>query len=99
MSANPKQLKDFFKKIRLAELALGDGEKKVLKNERANRLKLKKSLVTSRDILKGTTIKLSDIEIKRPGNGIRPIDLSKYINKKIQCNLKKNIVLKSKMFK
>ena len=99
MSANPKQLKDFFKKIRLAELALGDGEKKVLKNERANRLKLKKSLVTSRDILKGTTIKLSDIEIKRPGNGIRPIDLSKYINKKIKYNLKKNIVLKSKMFK
>ena len=99
MSANPIQLKEFFYKIRKAEEAVGGEEKKILKSEKANRLKLKKSLVTSRNVFKGTRIKLSDINIKRPGNGIRPIEIKKYINKKIRFNLKKNTVLKSKMFK
>ena len=99
MSANPTQLKEFFYKIRKAEQALGKKEKKVLRCEKANRLKLKKSLVTSRNISKGTKIKLTDIDIKRPGNGIRPIEIKKYINKEIKFNLKKNTVLKSKMFK
>ena len=99
MSANPKQLKDFFLKIRKTEEALGNRNKHILKCEKSNRLKLKKSLVTSKELLKGKKIKLTDIDIKRPGNGIRPIDISKYLNKKIKFNLKKNIVLKSKMFK
>ncbi len=99
MSANPNQLKDFFYKIRQAEKALGSGDKEVLKCEKANRLKLKKSLVTSRKISKGERIRLADINIKRPGNGIRPIEMSKYLNKKIKSDLKKNTVLKSKMFK
>jgi len=99
ISLEALELKDFFKELRLAESSLGDHEKKVIKSEKENRLKLKKSIVTSEDLKKGQLITIKNIAIKRPGDGIRPIDINKVLKKKIKFNLKKNTVLKRKMFK
>ena len=68
-------------------------------SEKENRLKLKKSIVTSEDLKKGQLITIKNIAIKRPGDGIRPIDINKVLKKKIKFNLKKNTVLKRKMIK
>ena len=98
MSLTPGQLKKSINEIRKAELSLGSKYKVVLNSELANRKKLKKSLVTSKDLKKGHKIDLVSIKIKRPGSGIRPKDLNKILGLKVNQNLKKDTVLKKRMF-
>lgn len=98
MSLEPLELINYIREIREAEKALGDFNKKVIKSEIENRKKLKKSLVSSKDILKGQTIKKSMVQIKRPAYGLRPKDFNKIIGKKARYRIKKDTVLKINMF-
>ena len=94
ISLEQSELKLFFDNLRAAEKSLGSNNKVVLKSEKDNRLKLKKSIVSATDLKKGDILKLNSISIKRPGNGIRPIEIKKIIGKKLKINLKKNNVIK-----
>ena len=58
-------------------------KKEILPSEKANRKKLKKSLIFAKN-MKNEKLKLEHIKIKRPGTGIRP----KFINKIIGLRLK-----------
>ena len=98
MSLEPSELISYVKEIRKAEKALGTYEKKVIKSEMENRKKLKKSLVASKNILKGQKISRNMIDIKRPAYGLRPIDINKIIGKKAKFTIKKYTVLKKIMF-
>lgn len=98
MSLEPSELISYVKEIRKAEKALGTYEKKVIKSEMENRKKLKKSLVASKNILKGQKISRNMIDIKRPAYGLRPIDINKIIGKKAKLTIKKYTVLKKTMF-
>lgn len=98
MSLEPDELINYIKEIRRAEKALGIYQKKVIKSEIENRKKLKKSLVASRDILKGQKISRNMIDIKRPAYGLRPIEMNRIIGKKAKIKIKKFTVLKEKMF-
>lgn len=99
MSLEPSELMHYVKEIRKAEKALGTYQKKVINSEIENRKKLKKSLVSSKDILKGQRINRNMIDIKRPAYGLRPIDINKIIGKKAKFTIKKYTVLKKIMFK
>ena len=99
MSLEPSELIHYIKEIRKAEKALGTYQKKVINSEIENRKKLKKSLVSSKDILKGQRINRNMIDIKRPAYGLRPIDINKIIGKTAKFTIKKYTVLKKTMFK
>ena len=99
MSLEPEELKDYIKSIRDAEVSLGMNEKKIIFSEIENKKKLKKSLVSKTLIKKGQKITKSLISIKRPGNGIRPIEIPKILGKIAKYNIKKNTLLKFKMLK
>ncbi len=99
ISLEKKELKLYFNNLRIAEKSLGTYKKEVLKSEKDNRLKLKKSVVTAFDLKKGDILKLNLISIKRPGNGIRPTDINKILRKKLKLNLKRNTVIKKWMLK
>ena len=99
MSLEPEELKNYIKSIRDAEMSLGMNEKKIIFSEIENKKKLKKSLVSKINIKKGQKITKSLISIKRPGNGIRPIEISKILGKIAKYNIKKNMLLKFKMLK
>ena len=71
-SLEPSELKEMVKAIRNIEMALGDGIKKPNKSEIEIMKVARRSLITTRDIRVGETIKESDIAIKRPGIGILP---------------------------
>ena len=51
----------------MAEIALGDGIKRVTKSEKNNRLLVRKSLVAAVDIMEGDEFTLENIAMKRPG--------------------------------
>lgn len=74
-SLEPAELTAMVEGIRQVERALGTGLKQPTAIEMKNRVAARKSIVASRDIKQGEILKISNISIKRPGNGISP---SKY---------------------
>jgi sialic acid synthase SpsE len=75
-SLEPKGLAELVKNIRKLEEALGNGEKKILEIETPLRLKMTKSIVTTRHIRAGEVIRREDLTVKCPGTGLKP----KYID-------------------
>ena len=72
-SLNPKQLKELVKGIRNIELALGSEEKSPSDSERQNMSAMRKSIVCIQTIRKGESFTEQNIGVKRPGNGISPM--------------------------
>ena len=93
MSLEPDDLKETVKAIRDTELALGSSEKNVLNDEKENRLKLRKSVVTTKMIKQNTKIEIDMVGIKRPGNGISPSEFHNIIGKITARDLEKDCVI------
>jgi len=88
---NPKTWKEMVDRVRELEFALGDGVKRIEKNEKKSIIVQRRSLRATRDIYKGEMIKKIDLEALRPipQTAIPPYEKYKFINKKIKKNLKK----------
>ena len=99
MSLNPKELVDFISKIKSISKSLGVSKKEVLKCEKENFKKLKKSLVSKKIIKKGEKINFNMIAAKRPGIGIKANELNLVIGKKAKVNIPKNKILNKRMFR
>ena len=72
-SLEPDELKAMVKSIRNIEKALGSSMKKPSKSEKPNMLIARKSIVANRYIRKGEILNEDNLAIKRPGNGISPM--------------------------
>lgn len=58
--------------VRRVERALGDGVKRVMPSEAANREPMRKSIVAARDLRAGQCLTAADLACKRPGGGLPP---------------------------
>ncbi len=86
------------KEIRLTNKIKGNSKKK-LSSETINVKKVAtKSCVTKKDLKKNTLLKKSDVCFKRPGTGIPPNQLEKYIGKKLNKDILRDRVIKTKDF-
>ncbi len=83
----PEELAQMIRDIRDTELALGTGSKAPLPCENENLMKLRKSVVVSRDISAGTVLTRDNLEIKRPGTGSAPEMYARFLGKKTSRNL------------
>jgi len=72
-SLDPQELKAMVTSIRNIELALGDGIKRPSRSETSNKEVARKSIVATRNIVKGEIFTEDNLTIKRPGNGISPM--------------------------
>ena len=73
---------------------MGDGVKKVSLSEKKNLKIVRNSIVAARKIKKYEKFTKNNLAIKRPGNGISPMDLNKVINKKAKKNFGKDELIK-----
>lgn len=73
VSLEPHELVEMVRSIRAVESALGDGVKRMMGAEAANRLVARKSIVASRVIAAGELYSVANLTVKRPGNGISPM--------------------------
>ncbi len=73
-SLEANELKAMVAGIRQIELSLGDGIKRLMPSEVNNRLVVRKSLVTRTRIKKGEFFNESNLTVKRPGEGVQPIN-------------------------
>ena len=87
-SLTPTLLKTLVDDLEEIRLAMGDGEKKLLSEEKLARFKMGKKIVFSNYASKGTKIELKDLSFKSPGDGIPPNELSKVLGKVINKDYK-----------
>lgn len=72
-SLEPGELAAMVRAVRNIEAAMGDGEKKPTPSEQKNKAIARKSIVAARDIAKGELFSEENLTVKRPGNGISPM--------------------------
>ncbi len=78
-SLEPHELATMIQGIRRIELALGDGEKKLMPCEASNIEIARRSIVASRHIKSGETFTEENVTTKRPGTGISPMKLPRLL--------------------
>jgi N,N'-diacetyllegionaminate synthase len=89
-SLEPSELKAMVKGIRNIELALGSSIKKPSKSETPNKAVARKSIVAKEEIKKGEIFTNENITIKRPGNGMSPMNWDNIIGQQSQKDYKKD---------
>ena len=90
-SSTPAELKEKIRLIRSVKTILGNPEKKPTKSEKASMLILaRKSIVAARNLKKGQILAYSDIEAKRPGDGLSPVHFKKLLGKKLKYDINKD---------
>jgi sialic acid synthase SpsE len=63
-----------------------------------SREQARRSLVANREIRRGEFIKDDDIAIKRPGVGIKPIDVNLIVGSQALCDIQYDEILRWDMF-
>lgn len=89
-SLDPKELKEMVRAIRNVQISMGDGIKTFTESEVSTMKVARKSIVASRDIKKGDKITLSDLDYKRPGDGLKPKYYKDLIGKKAVFDIAKD---------
>jgi sialic acid synthase SpsE len=91
-----EDLKLFWKKVKHAELLLGQEKITSLQSEEPARRNARRSLVASCDIPAGTKINYNHLTWKRPAHGISPREINNVIGKKVLFDIKEDDILKWK---
>lgn len=96
---DPDDIRVFKENIKFIKTINGKYNKEPLECETQSRLQARRSIVASRDILKGTIITEDDLTFKRPGSGISPDKINSVIGKTATANIKADDILDKTMFK
>ena len=93
---NPKSWKEMVLATRDLESAMGDGVKRVEKNELNSIIVQRRSIRANQNLNKGTVIRENMLVYLRPcpSNALRPCDNKKIINKKLKRNIKYHEIIK-----
>lgn len=81
-SANPEQLKIWRDSIMFSFEMLGDPTVKPTKREEKMKILARRSVFALRDIEKGQLFNYENLGIRRPGNGLKPIEIEKIFGTK-----------------
>lgn len=93
-SLEPHELKNMVDAIRNIELAIsGDGIKKTSKSEEENKTIARKSIHIKKALPQGHIIAETDLIVKRPGDGISPMEINNVIGKKLTTALEEETKL------
>lgn len=94
-SLEPNELSDFINSIRKTEKIIsGTGIKETSPSEKKNIVIARKSIHFKNNVPKGHIISFDDLEMKRPGSGISPMNYDIVLNKKTKRNLSAGTLLK-----
>jgi N,N'-diacetyllegionaminate synthase len=89
-SVEPHELKEMVVGIRMIEQALGNSAKKPVEAEKEVAAALRRSVVSTMPISKGTVITKEMVAIKRPGTGLAPKYIDTIIGRKVQRDISKD---------
>lgn len=92
-SLEPKGLAELVKNVRKLEEAMGDGVKRILDIELPQRMKMAKSIVSTRYIRAGEVIERSDLTVKCPGTGLKPKHIDALVGKVAKKDIPEDTVI------
>lgn len=95
---NSNDIKQIVSDINLTDKLLGESELEHLDFEETARLNARRSCVLNKTVAKGDELSLSLISCKRPGYGIQPSEISKWIGKKFSRDLVEDSILTIDVF-
>lgn len=98
-SLEPSELIQMVKSIRNIEQAFGDGIKRPSKSEQKNINIVRKSIHIKSDLKSGEVLTAENLTMKRPGNGISPMEFENIIGKRINKDLMSDHMLDLKDLK
>jgi len=88
ISADPPELAALVKESKTVFDSLGSSVRTVSPTEMKKKLKFRRRAVLMRAMKKGETIAESDLDFKRPGNGINPDEAMYVVGRKLKCDYK-----------
>jgi len=97
MSADPGELNELVRMVRRTEKMGGERSIKISQRELAIRKSFRRSIVASRKLPAGKVLERGDLALKRPGDGMKPRQLSKAIGKKLKFAVLANDQIKPDM--
>jgi N,N'-diacetyllegionaminate synthase len=83
-SLDPAEFAALVKAVRSVSAALGDGVKRPVPSELANRAVARRSVVAAKDLPAGHALTRADLALKRPGDGIAPAELERVVGRKLK---------------
>lgn len=83
MAMEPAEMKEMISHCLNVHTALGSLERKLSEDELQQRKKMRRSLIYTRDMKIGETVQAVDLDAKRPGIGVPPKELERYIGRKL----------------
>jgi len=93
-SLEPNELVAMVKAIRNIEMAIsGNGIKAPSKSELPNKIIARKSIQTLNALEKGHILKEADLIMRRPGDGISPMDIDQIVGRKLKSDLAADVKL------
>ena len=94
ISADPKELEALVKESKNVQKSLGSFNRVVSSDEEEKKLKFRRSIVASKDLKKGETIKVDDLDVKRPGTGISLEEMENVIGRILKNDVGEDELLK-----
>ena len=99
VAMEPEDLKSLVNKCRTLQIALGSNERTVLPEEYKQRDNMRRSVVSTRNIMAGEIIARSDLYAKRPGTGISPVRMNDLVGKTAINDIEADTIIKENDFK
>jgi N,N'-diacetyllegionaminate synthase len=91
LSLNPQNMKYLVKSIKSIECMMGKEQKFLQSSEKKNILSMRRSLYSSKNILKNSKIIFKDISILRPFAFLEPSDVKRVVGKIVKTDLNINM--------
>lgn len=93
MATEPEEFAQMIQQCRNVYIALGDEKRVVGSEEIAQREKMRRSVIVTRDMKKGETIAREDLDVKRPGIGIPPGEMMDLIGRQLKDDIEQDTLL------
>lgn len=89
MASEPRVFAEMKSALDKINIALGEHDRVLSEGEIKMKMKMRRSLVLSKDITAGTTITIDYLDFKRPGSYIPVSEIDNVIGKKVSLNLQR----------
>ena len=93
MALEPSELKTFVNKCREIQIALGNKNRTLTSEEYEQRKKMRRSIITTKDLQPGDILTKENLYAKRPGTGISPDKIDSILNKKVNRKIEADTLI------
>jgi N-acetylneuraminate synthase len=93
MATEPEEMKRMVEGCMNVQKAMGTQERVVLQAEQEQILKMRRSVIVTRDMKAGETLTYDALDAKRPGTGISPVEIDNLVGKKLTRDVQADMLL------